>query len=108
MKFDVRNSGGMKLGRINVTDINFLRHPPVRYCRALRPKFYGAGFHLLSFRETDPSYATIDFDVSEWMSRPTIGASGGYYPGRVDFVLIYDGPLEMLRDVPAFEVTCHD
>lgn len=102
-RFEVRNSGGMLLGSVRVFEMSQLMGPTVRFVRALDSRYYGHGLREVPADAEDLSFQSVDMKVSEWMSRPSIGKEGGYYPGRVDFCLIWDGPLEALRDVAGFE-----
>jgi hypothetical protein len=104
MRFEVRDEGGSLLGDIEVGDITLFRNPVIRFAMMMNPRFAGYGFQEPSNgRLTDITFHTIDLKVSEWAVRPTIGRHGGYFPGRIDFCLIYEGPIQHLRQVRAFK-----
>lgn len=105
MKFDVRNTAGIKLGVVEIRNLMWLRRGEVRFVRARDARFHGTGFLAeLPEDQADMSFATLDMKVSEWYERPSISESGEQYrPGRVDYVLLWDGPIEALHQVREFQ-----
>ena len=103
MTVEVRDSGGVLLGHMRIEDATWLLRPVVRFAHAMDYRYYGRGLRELPDEyAADPSFQTADFKVDKWSTMPTIGKHGGYYPGRVDFCLRWDGPVEALRDISAF------
>lgn len=102
-RFEVRNTGGTLYGTLLVHNISDLSTGEIRFAQAHNTRFHGLGFLELEHREQDRSFEVARFKVSEWATRPTIGKHGSYMPGRIDFVLIWDGPIDALRAVHGFQ-----
>jgi hypothetical protein len=103
MRFEVRSSVGVLLGTIEVHNLVDLRSGSIRYARAKDTRFYGTGFLELEPRLTDPTMQVIEFKVDVWSEPPTIDKHSSYRSGRCDFCLLWDGPVEPLRQVRAFQ-----
>ena len=104
MKIDVRNSDGTKLGTVNIQNLFLLRRNEVCFARAKDFRYFEIGFlEELPLDVRDYSFAAVDMRVSKWVERPSISQHGQYHPGRVDFCLIHDQPLEILKDIRGFE-----
>ena len=102
MKFEVRSTGGNLLGHMDLHDVCLLRRGTVRFAFATDTRYYGTGFHQLPDDAIDLSFRTVDLHVGQWVEPPMIGEYGTYRPGRCDFVLEHDGPVEALKQVPDF------
>ena len=98
MRFDVRNTGGVTLGTVDITNLKLLlRCETVRFARTVHTRDSGVGKRR---------FATVDMKVSRyWTERPTISEHGMYQPGRIDFCLIWDGPAAQLLAIRQFQPT---
>ena len=105
MRIEVRDSVNERLlGTLELRDLTLLRNRYVRFACAANPRFYGYGRRELpSDAAEDLSFASVDFEVGMFSTPPTIGAYGGYYSGRTDFVLKHKGPSAALTDIVGFE-----
>ena len=102
MKFEVRSDVGSLLGHMDIDDVSLLLRGPVRFAFAKDARYYGTGFRLLPDDAVDMSFRLIDLRVGTWVEPPMIGEHGTYRPGRCDYVLYHDGPVEILRSVRQF------
>lgn len=105
MRVQVRNPAGMLLGHIELSNLRLLLGSSVRFACALDSRYYGAGYRELPDSATDPAFPTVDIPVAQFVTPPQIGAYGGYYPGRVDFIFRWSGPIGILDSIPAFTRT---
>ena len=103
MTFEVRDPMGILLGHIDVLDVRWLRRGSVRFVRALNVPYYGPGLlDDVPPSAEDISFQSVDMAVQMYAHPPVITDDGEYRPGRCDFYLQWDGPMEALRDVRRF------
>lgn len=106
MKVPVRSSVGTLYGWATVLDPHWLTHRAVYFVRAKNLRYYGRGLiesASLDKGDEDLSFQSIEMKVGEYATSPRIGNDGTYQPGVIDFCLIWDGPVDVLRDIRLFE-----
>jgi len=103
MIIEVRSPSGELLGRIHDLAPSLLRRTSVRFACARDTRYFGAGLRVdLPHDAIDLSMQTIEMTVGEFITRPRISEDGAYYPGSVEFTLIWDGPRDVLDSISAF------